>query len=114
GGIESHVGGTLERGALLDKVIRDELECAALRKDRRFLMDRAVFESEEKVRGYATAMGHLSQVTGGKALAIQCAQHEKAVKKPLRQPYRHCFRQQWFRDSAAENEDSDKKSDTDA
>ena len=59
-------------------------------------------------------MGHLGQVTCGKALAIQCAQHEKAVKKPLRLAYRHCFRQQGFRDSAAGNEDSDKKSDTDA
>ncbi|SRR6266478_6683857 len=80
GGIESHVGGALERRALLHKVISQESEYAALRKDSCFLKDRAVLESEDKVRGHAITMGHLGRVTCGENVAIRCAQHEKAME----------------------------------
>ena len=65
GGIESHVGWALERGTLLRKVIGHESECAALRKDSRFLKDRAVLESEDKVRGHAITIDHMARVTCG-------------------------------------------------
>ena len=97
GAIESHVGWALERGALLHKVISQEPECPALRKGSGFLKERAVLESEDKVRGHAITMGHLGRVTCGENVAIQCAQHEKAMEKPLTVAYRNWFRQQKLR-----------------
>jgi len=97
GGIESHVGWALERWTLLHKVIGQESECAALRKDSCFLKDRTVLESEDKVRVHAITVGHLDRVTCRENVAIRCAQHEKAMEKPLPLAYRHGFRQQKFR-----------------
>jgi hypothetical protein len=59
------------------------LEVTALREDRSFIIDRAVFETEEQAGGNPIAADHLEEVTHGKHVALFRRQGEKAVDGPL-------------------------------
>jgi hypothetical protein len=64
-------------------VVGDELEVTALREDRSFIIDRAVFETEEQAGGNPIAADHLEEVTHGKHAALCRTQGKKAVDGPL-------------------------------
>jgi hypothetical protein len=65
---------------LLNVVVRDELEDAALRKDGRFIVNGSIGEVEGQLRRNVAAARHLNQVPISDNLAIVRAQFEKAVQ----------------------------------
>jgi hypothetical protein len=60
-----------------------------LRKDRGFLLQRAILEMEGQPAGNFVAMGRLSGVAIGNNCTVQRAQKQKPAHFPFRLPYRH-------------------------
>ena len=79
GTVDQDFHGTLKRRTLLHEVVVQEAEGTALRKYGSLIADRTVAETEHEVVGDAIAMSDLDQVSIGEDIALQRAQHEKAV-----------------------------------
>src|ERR1700722_5322851 len=75
--------GMLECWTFLHKVIADEAKVSALRKNRGFLLSRAVLESEYEMIGDAIATRDLHQVALRDGGPVHCAHHEKAMDQPF-------------------------------
>ena len=79
GTVDQDFHGTLKRRTLLHEVVVQEAEGTALRKYGSLIADRTVPETEHEVVGNAIAVSDLDQVSVGEGVALQRAQHEKAV-----------------------------------
>ena len=79
GTVDQDFHGTLKRRTLLHEVVVQEAEVTALRKYGSLIADRTVPETEHEVVGNAIAVSDLDQVSVGEGVALQRAQHEKAV-----------------------------------
>jgi hypothetical protein len=64
-------------------VVGDELKVTALRKDCSFIVDRAIFETEEQARGNPIAADYLEEVTHRKHASCFRTQREKPVDSSL-------------------------------
>ena len=73
-------------------VISDELEVTALTENCSFIIDRAIFETEEQAGGNPIAADHLEQVTHGKDAALFRTQREKTVDGSLHIPHGYGLR----------------------
>jgi hypothetical protein len=60
-------------------VVGDELEITALRKDCSFVVDRAIFETEEQTGGNPITTDDLEEVAHRKDVALFRTQREKTV-----------------------------------
>jgi hypothetical protein len=68
-----------EGRTFLYMVIGDELEMPALREDRRFVIDRTIFETEEQPRSDPVPTDDLVEVAYGQYAAFFCPQRKKAM-----------------------------------
>src|SRR6516225_2629632 len=86
--------GMLERRALLYDVVAQESEATALREDDGFVVNRAVLEMEHQLAGYPITTCDLDEVTVRQGVALQGAEHEKAMDQALRVVHGHQCRVQ--------------------
>ena len=75
-----------ERSPLLNEVIADEAEAAALRVDDGLLAERAVGKMKGEAAGHPLAPGGLDQIAVGELGTVERLQHEEAANDPLRVP----------------------------